>query len=75
MLKLLLKDGGYVEMATDHHGYAEWIVEHFKKRTDFEVIYENGYRFEPPEDHIETYFEKTKKKEGFDPHFMLFKRS
>ena len=74
VLASVVKNNGFVEMATDHNGYAEWIVEHFRDHSAFKVVYENGYRFEPPEDHIETYFEKTKKMEGFDPHFMLFSK-
>lgn len=74
VLAILVKNGGYVEMATDHHEYAEWIVDNFSRRDDFKSIYENGYGFDPPQDHIETYFEKKKKMEGFEPHFMLFKQ-
>ncbi|MEA2096571.1 MAG: tRNA (guanosine(46)-N7)-methyltransferase TrmB [Candidatus Cloacimonadota bacterium] len=70
--KLLIK-GGIVDIATDHEDYAFWIVDHFAERKDFTSIYKKGFTREPEIGHIETYFEKTKREEGFEPYFMKYR--
>jgi len=69
----ILKKGGIVEIATDHEDYAFWIVEHFIIRKDFSSIYKKGFTKESEKGHIETYFEKKKREEGFDPYFMKYR--
>lgn len=69
----LLVPGGIVDIATDHEDYASWIVEHFSERKDFSSIYKKGFTRESAEGHIETYFEKKKREEGFEPHFMKYR--
>ncbi len=73
ILHKLLVNGGTVEIATDHEEYTNWIVEHFMKRKDFTSLYKKGFTRETEDGHIETYFEKRKREEGFDPHFMKFR--
>ena len=70
--KLLIK-GGIVDIATDHEDYAIWIVEHFLERKDFTSIYKKGFTRESEKGHIETYFEKKKREEGFEPYFMMYR--
>lgn len=72
MHKMLIK-GGIVDIATDHEDYAFWIVEHFMERKDFSSIYKKGFTRDPQKGHIETYFEKKKREEGFEPYFMKFR--
>jgi len=72
MHKLLAK-GGFVDIATDHEDYAFWIVEHFMERQDFIPINKKGFTRETDEGHIETYFEKKKREEGFEPYFMKYR--
>ncbi len=69
----LLTHGGIVDIATDHENYAFWIVEHFAERKDFTSIYKKGFTRESAKGHIETYFEKKKREEGFEPYFMKYR--
>lgn len=73
ILHKLLINGGIVDIATDHEDYAFWIVEHFKIRKDFTSIYKKRFTREPEKGHVETYFEKTKRAEGFEPYFMKYR--
>lgn len=70
--KILIK-GGIVDIATDHEDYASWIVEHFMNRIDFTSIYKKGFTRELEVGHIDTYFEKKKREEGFEPYFMKYR--
>ena len=69
----LLCNSGIVDIATDHEDYAFWIVEHFAERKDFTSIYKKGFTRESEKGHIETYFEKKKREEGFEPYFMKYR--
>ncbi|MBI9032466.1 tRNA (guanosine(46)-N7)-methyltransferase TrmB [bacterium] len=73
-LSLMLTPEGKVEIATDHPGYSEWIIEHFQERVDFKALFENGFSFERQAGHIETYFEEVKRAEGFEPRFMFYQK-
>ncbi|MBN2830403.1 MAG: tRNA (guanosine(46)-N7)-methyltransferase TrmB [Candidatus Cloacimonetes bacterium] len=75
-LHKMLKVGATVELSTDHPDYAEWIVEEFAKRRDFEPIFPDGYTQESPyrEEHITTFFEKVNAEAGFKPYFMHYKK-
>ncbi|MCF7858102.1 MAG: tRNA (guanosine(46)-N7)-methyltransferase TrmB [Candidatus Cloacimonetes bacterium] len=72
-MKNLLVPGGLVDIVTDHREYALWIVDHFRNREDFFALYEIGFKRVPDKNHIETYFEKLKREEGFEPYFMKFR--
>lgn len=73
-LNIMLQKGGRVEIATDHPGYSEWIIEHFKQRQDFVSLFEKSFTYEKQEGHIETYFEEIKRAEGFEPIFMFYRK-
>ena len=73
VLHLLLQKEGIVKLSTDHEDYAGWIVRHFLERKDFSSIYKNGFTRITPSDHIETFFEKVKREEGFAPFYMEFR--
>jgi tRNA (guanine-N7-)-methyltransferase len=73
ILHKILMNGGIVDIATDHEDYTFWIVEHFEIRKDFTSIYKKGFTREPEKGHIETYFEKTKREDGFEPYFMKYR--
>lgn len=73
-LNLMITPGGRLEIATDHPGYSEWIIDHFSGREDFQSLFENGFTFEKQEGHIETYFEEVKRAEGYEPRFMFYKK-
>ena len=70
----ILKPGGIIQLSTDHEEYANWIIQHFLERKDFESIYNKGFTMDLEEAHIETFFEKKKKKEGFLPFFMKYRK-
>ena len=69
-----LKSGGFIEISTDHKEYANWIIQHFRERKDFESVYDKGFINNPEEEHIETFFEKKKREEGFEPFFMKYRK-
>jgi len=73
-LKEILKTKGIIEINTDHEDYARWILDIFRRRDDFKIVYENGFTKIPSEGHIVTHFEEKKRKEGFDPFFMKFRK-
>ncbi len=73
-LTKILKADGIVQISTDHTEYSKWIINNFKQRNDFISVYENHFTQEREEDHITTFFETTKMKEGFNPIFMKFKK-
>lgn len=73
-LNKILKRKGIVWIATDDQAYAEWIVEKFADRIDFDSMYEGGFSREPEAGHIVTYFEEMKRKEGFPPYFLKFRK-
>jgi len=73
-LNRILKRKGIVWIATDDKAYAEWIVDKFVDRMDFDNLYEDGFSREPEAGHIVTYFEEMKRKEGFPPYFLKFRK-
>ena len=73
IMHILLMPSGIVDIATDHEDYAFWIVKHFAERKDFTSIYKKGFTRETEKGHIETYFEKKKREEGFEPYFMKYR--
>ena len=74
-LHTLLKEGGKIKISTDNLDYAEWIKELFKERKDFVAMYKEGYTSIIPEDHFTTYFDKLQAEQGFQPLFMMYKKS
>jgi tRNA G46 methylase TrmB len=64
-----------VKICTDDKDYVKWIIKLFLKRTDFECLIENGYTTQIPEYHIKTYFNELKENEGYESHFMLYKKT
>ncbi|MDD3050980.1 MAG: tRNA (guanosine(46)-N7)-methyltransferase TrmB [Candidatus Cloacimonetes bacterium] len=73
-LAYVLKKGGEVKVATDHKEYADWIIKHFKQDNRWLALHEGYSTMVPGENHIVTYFETIKRKEGFEPIFMSFRK-
>ncbi len=73
-LNRIMKRKGIVWIATDDQDYAKWIVDKFSVRPDFESMYEEGFSRDPEAGHIVTYFEEMKRKEGFPPYFLKFRK-
>lgn len=71
----IIKPGGFLRVSTDDPDYAQWIIELFAQRKDFESSYPEGFTMIVPEDHFTTYFDELKASEGFDPWFMLYKKT
>lgn len=71
----IMKPDALVQISTDHVGYANWILEEFIASPCFVSVYDDPLRTQSTfEDHITTWFEAEQRRQGFDPHFMLFKR-
>ncbi|MCL2063236.1 MAG: tRNA (guanosine(46)-N7)-methyltransferase TrmB [Candidatus Cloacimonetes bacterium] len=70
----ILKIDGYIRISTDDLNYKDWIVRLFNERDDFESMYPEGYSMIVPDDHLWTYFDEIKSKEGYEPCFMLYKK-
>ena len=75
ILAKLLTINGIVQIATDHLEYSKWIMYKFSLSTQFESVFKNGYSMDPIDGHIVTHFEIMKRKEGFEPIFMHFRRT
>ncbi|PKN72261.1 MAG: tRNA (guanosine(46)-N7)-methyltransferase TrmB [Candidatus Cloacimonetes bacterium HGW-Cloacimonetes-3] len=71
----ILKPEAQVQVSTDHAEYASWILEEFLANPCYISVYDDPLRMQSTfEDHITTWFEAEQRRQGFDPHFMLFKR-
>ena len=70
----ILKENGIVQISTDHRGYAKWIQNIFEERNDYIPLWEDGFSYIAPNDHVETFFEQKKKKEGYPPIFLSYKK-
>jgi len=71
----ILQMGGKLRISTDDPDYRKWICKIFDKRKDFTSLYAGGYTMIIPEDHLWTYFDDLHSKEGFEPAFMLYKKT
>ncbi len=70
LLARLLSPGGEVRISTDHAGYAEWIEREFAAHPAFAPLPAAPH----PEEHIVTHFEAKKRAEGYEPHYMRYRR-
>jgi len=71
----ILKLNGIIKISTDHREYAEWIMEIFKQRKDYNSMFKNDFTYEIQVNHIETHFEKKRREEGFPPIFMNYSKT
>lgn len=64
-----------VQISTDHSEYAAWIVEEFLDNPHFVSLQDDPIQMHPNlDEHINTWFEEEQKRNGYLPHFMLYKR-
>nr|MDK2850557.1 tRNA (guanine-N7-)-methyltransferase [Candidatus Cloacimonadota bacterium] len=71
----VLKHGAQVQISTDHEEYANWILEEFLQNSNFTSLQDDPIQMHPNlDEHIVTWFEEVQKRQGFNPHFMLFER-
>ena len=70
----IVKINGTVCISTDHEGYSKWIMKKFDSNKSFSPIFEYGFTQRKQEGHISTFFEIKKRKEGYDPFFMHYKK-
>jgi tRNA (guanine-N7-)-methyltransferase len=73
-LSYILEKEGIVELSTDHVGYQKWIISQFSQRSDFVPIHPGHISKIAQDDHIETFFEVEKRKEGFEPCFFQYRK-
>ena len=74
MLRLRLKAGGTVSIATDYTEYRDWILDEFGRNGGFINICSQGYT-KYPEDYPKTLFKQRFKEEKSDIYFLCFKKS
>jgi len=66
----ILRKGGALNLATDHMGYACWMLVHLNEHSGFEFTAENATDWQnPPEGHILTRYQQ-KQKAGTAPVFL-----
>lgn len=71
----IMVPGAQVQVSTDHSEYAAWIVEEFLSNPHFVSLQDDPIQMHPNlDEHIATWFEEAQKRDGYMPHFMLFKR-
>lgn len=70
-----LKEKGVLQIATDHPGYASWIIEHMLLHPAFSwtARYEADWRTPPPEWH-ETRYQRKMHSKGFAPFFLRYEK-
>ena len=74
-LARVLADGGELRLASDHGGYVEWMLEHVARHPDFAwPAPRQGDWTEPPDDWVETRYERKAKKQGLKPVYLRFLR-
>ena len=69
----MLKPGGCFRFASDHQEYSEEVYGVLDGSELFENCYAQPYKYEST-DRIETQFEKHKKREGFNIHYIKFRK-
>lgn len=70
-----LKPGGVLLLATDHAGYAQWMLEHLLADERFEWTARGPEDFnDPPEGWVVTRYQEKAALEGRKPCFLLFER-
>ena len=75
MLARTLKPGGELLLATDHAGYAEWMLQHMLVDERFFWTAREPEDFtRPPEGWVETRYQQKAQKEGRAACFLLFKK-
>jgi tRNA (guanine-N7-)-methyltransferase len=74
-LASILKPGAFVQIATDHEEYAQWIIREFAGCDLFASVQEDPISDEPHLSvHVVTFFEREQRRLGFEPNFMMYKR-
>lgn len=75
MLARTLKPGGELLLATDHAGYAEWMLQHMLVDERFFWTAREPEDFtRPPEGWVETRYQQKAQKEGRAACFLLFRK-
>jgi len=74
-LSKIIRQGGFIQVSTDHDEYAGWIWKEFSKRKDFSPKVVDNISLKPLlDEHIVTYYEKEQRNLGFEPKHMLFEK-
>lgn len=64
-----------LHISTDHEEYAHWIADLFSRQPEFVSLQSDVIQSTPSlEDHVSTWYEIEQRRQGFEPHYMLFKR-
>ncbi len=72
----LLKENGQINIATDHMGYAEWIMVYMSRCKDLLWIADNQSDWQnAPENHIVTRYQQKNKANSVRPVFLNFRKN
>lgn len=71
----LLKDDGDLRLASDHMGYADWMLDHLIRCQEMSWQARSKQDWaSPPPDWVETRYEKKAKAKGLQPAYLCFSR-
>lgn len=74
-LATLMEPDAQLHVATDHEEYAQWIANLLIQQPEFVSLQSEVIQDSPSlTDHVSTWYEVEQRRQGFEPHYMLFKR-
>lgn len=73
LLANIMKPGATLRVATDHMGYAEWIISHVLNHPQFTWPAKSKASWQQPADHIETKYQMKNLAKSAKPVFFEFK--
>lgn len=73
-MAVVLKPDAFVQIATDHTEYAQWIARIFVEHPLYESLSQQLISEQSHLDnHVVTWFEQEQRLQGYEPNFMFFK--
>ena len=75
-LAQVMEPGAELHIATDHKEYSIWIAEMMLKQAEYVSLQHQVIQNSPSlQDHVATWYETEQRRQGFEPHYMLFQRT
>lgn len=75
-LAAVMEPEAQLHVATDHEEYALWIAGMLSRQPEFTSLQNELIQSSPSlEDHVSTWYEIEQRRQGFEPHYMLFQRT
>ncbi len=74
-LASVMEPEAQLHVATDHEEYAHWIAELLSRQPEFVSLQSELIQSTPSlQDHVSTWYEIEQRRQGFEPHYLLFQR-